>query len=245
MVMSPRLLRPVASGFNPKRLTGLAAWYDASVLSSVTLTSGFVSQWNDLSGGGLNLTQGTEAARPGVGTLNGRQAIVFDGSNDFLANAAMPSGYQFGTIAILFTQDQNPGSTFLHGNVSASTFGFRIAYSQLGTDFRTESYNSSGTAYRASGGVRSGTDPRVLVHTFDGQTTATMRLDGTAFTGTNTFGRLDEVGLIVGAARSSGATATPMNGRVGEVVIYTRLLSAAEISRVEGYLAKKWGATLA
>ena len=54
MPMSPRLLRPrAASGFTPKAISGLSAWYDASVASSVTITSGFVSQWNDLSGGGL------------------------------------------------------------------------------------------------------------------------------------------------------------------------------------------------
>ena len=37
MAMSPRLLRPRASGFNPRSIPGLAVWLDASKASSVTL----------------------------------------------------------------------------------------------------------------------------------------------------------------------------------------------------------------
>ena len=40
------------------------AWYDASDTSSLTIVSNKVSQWNDKSGSGFHLSQGTAANRP-------------------------------------------------------------------------------------------------------------------------------------------------------------------------------------
>ena len=57
MSMNPRLLRPTASGFNPKSIAGLEAWYAADVASSITIATG-VQQWADLSGKGRHLIQG-------------------------------------------------------------------------------------------------------------------------------------------------------------------------------------------
>lgn len=42
----------------------LFAWYDASDLKTITLVSGNVSQWNDKSGNGFNVSQATAGNRP-------------------------------------------------------------------------------------------------------------------------------------------------------------------------------------
>jgi len=86
MPMSPRLLRPRASGFNPRSISGLTAWWDASDASTITAVSGGVSVWLDKSGLGRTLYQGVAANRPATGTrtIGGKNALDFDGSNDAL-----------------------------------------------------------------------------------------------------------------------------------------------------------------
>jgi hypothetical protein len=246
MPMSPRLLRPVAAGgFNPKRIAGLSAWYDASVTSSLTLVNGFVSQWSDLSGGGLNLTQGAEANRPGTGTLGGRQAIDFDGSNDFLANAGVPTGWEFGSLFVSFSQDATAASQSLaSANVSALSLRMGVLWSNAG-EFRTQSVNAGGATTSASGGSAATNTPRLLAYTFNGQSSAGLRLNGTALAGTTGTTTSNDAGLVVGIRRISAANSLPFDGQIGEFIVYNRVLSASEIATVEQYLSRKWGMTLA
>jgi len=64
MPMSPRLLRPRATGFNPKSISGLKLWLDVANTSSLTFNGSTVSQVNDLSGNGFHATQGTANNQP-------------------------------------------------------------------------------------------------------------------------------------------------------------------------------------
>jgi hypothetical protein len=244
--MNPRLLVPRASGFNPKSIAGLAAWYDATVASSVTLASGFVSQWDDLSGGGLHLSQATEADRPSLGTLGGKTAIDFDGSNDFLRNAQAPASWLFGTYFIAFSQDTatNVGQTLITLNVAGQTYRMGLVWSAL-QEFRTQQISGTGSVSNVSGGSGVTNTPRLITHTYDGTSSGSLRLSGTSLTGSSSVTASSDSGVIVGIRRASNVSSLPMDGKVGELVIYNRVLSATEIARIERYLAAKWGATLA
>ncbi len=237
--MSPRLLRPRApSGFNPRTLSGLSAWYDASVTSSVTLTGGFVSQWNDLSGNGINLSQSTEANRPGTATVNGRQAIDFDGSNDNLATTTEVTP---GTVFNVHIIDTSAAQS-VYGVQSGSGATLRsssLIFSSLG-EYRSQSV-ASGFNAGFSGGSRTA-NPRISAHTFSG-TAIAGRLDGAGFGGTTTTTGTNVNGVWLGIRNIGGSLALPMDGKICEHLIYNRVLSADEISRVERYLAAKWGVT--
>jgi hypothetical protein len=89
MAMSPRLLRPVASGFNPASISGLAAWYDGAASSTITLNGSTVSQWADRSGNGRNLVQATAALQPNYNAtgLNGRGTLSTTGTQWMQASA--------------------------------------------------------------------------------------------------------------------------------------------------------------
>ena len=89
MGMSPRLLRPRATGFNPKSIAGLEAWYAADVASSITIATG-VQQWSDLSGKGRHLIQDTTNNQPAYNsvTVNGKPTVTFDGTNDRMVTTA-------------------------------------------------------------------------------------------------------------------------------------------------------------
>jgi hypothetical protein len=51
--------------------------------------------------------------------------------------------------------------------------------------------------------------------------------------------------VFLGAQRSAaGLNSFFLNGRIGEVITYSRALTLAEIQKIEGYLSKKWGIAL-
>jgi hypothetical protein len=244
MPMSPRLLRPVAAGgFNPKRLAGLSAWYDATVASSITLVSDYVSQWSDLSGAGHHLTQSVEADRPALGTISGKTAIDLDGSNDYLSNAAAPSGWEFGTIVCVHERDGG-GNQCLYGIVTAANNIMAGSLNNFFNEYRSNA-GANGTVGRSGGTATAGTQ-RLLTHTSDNTSVYGLRVSGEAVAGTNAGLFSNVVGTYLGA-RNSAALGLGLfwTGKVGEFIIYNRVLSASEITKVEQYLAAKWGVTLA
>lgn len=77
-----------APTISPNLLLGsaLVGWYDASQIVGLSDGSS-VSQWNDLSGNGHHLVQATGFKQPlyKTGITRGLPAVLFDGSDDFLA----------------------------------------------------------------------------------------------------------------------------------------------------------------
>lgn len=97
MPMSPRLLRPRATGFDPRVISGCICNLDASVLSSLfqnsdgttaaTATDDPVGYWADLSGLGNHARQTVATgSRPflKLNNQNGRPGLLWDGSNDWM-----------------------------------------------------------------------------------------------------------------------------------------------------------------
>ncbi len=74
-------------GFTPADLPNLVAWYDASDLTTITESGGAVSQWDDKSGNGWHLLQGTGGDRPtsGTRTVNGLNVLDFNGTSSKMA----------------------------------------------------------------------------------------------------------------------------------------------------------------
>lgn len=79
---------------SPQVLSGLIGWWDADDLSTITQAGGVTSQWNDKSGQGNHLIQGTGAAQPAVisSGRNGRAVLRFDGSNDLMTTSGAIGG---------------------------------------------------------------------------------------------------------------------------------------------------------
>lgn len=108
----------LAGGWTPKSVSGLAAWYDASDSTTLTIATG-VSQWRDKSGNGRTLRQSTGNNQPlsTSRTLNGRTVLDFDGTNDVLSyvdGSAVPI-YDIN----IFT----PRATSIFGVVATDTTG--------------------------------------------------------------------------------------------------------------------------
>lgn len=235
MAMSPRLLRPLASGFNPKKFTGLAAWYDASVASSITLNSTTVSQWDDLSGNSRHQVQASASLQPTYNAtgLNGKGALTTTGTQWMQASAfATPAAGEYTAFSVLkFDILTGQPYAFQRGGVNdahslliatANTWNARRGSGNAGTLNLTVNQSE----WYLVTTVFTPTLARVYVGTTQGT-------DNTASVSAPTGNKV----LFL-----FGLSSTTLGGRPGfaEFIYYHARLSATEIAAVQSYLQKKW-----
>ena len=224
--------------------TTLQVWFDGADGGQFTPTvsdGDTFTQWSDKSNFAHNANPtGGATTRPTYRTAvqNGKSIVRFDGTNDCLsvnpiAWAQSLSGMSMIIVSkfsntsgtqTLTTSDQDDMGMFIDTN-------FKVTMAGVSAD-------SSATA-----------DSSFHIHTlvFDGSQSGNAarlvyRIDGSAktltFTGT--------VGATTSASNGTifigcDDSAEFMNGDVGEVLMFNKALSGAEISGLESYLTTKWG----
>jgi hypothetical protein len=248
--MDNRLLRPrAASGFDLRRIAGLALWYDAAdsgrlfdatTGGSGVAADGAVARWEDKSGNGKHLTQGTLNNRPirKAAARNGRDVLLFDGNDDILKVDMNQALAQPVTVLMVFRIVANPGS--LNGRI------FHSSSAEL-SETNAAIFAVNGTANdhvinfgtNVSVSVGRDTNWHQWLLSVDGAST-TIRQDavqiGTTFSpGANSVNRY----LSVGGRYHDNLRL--LNTEIGEIAFFSRLLSADERARVEGYTFAKWG----
>jgi hypothetical protein len=243
MAMSPRLLRPLATGFNPKSIAGLITWIDFADTAAVTLDgSNKISAVTDKSGSGYNGTQTTSGNRLGVSTLNGRQCA--DGGTEAHSLAVrythLPGAtlnYQEGYFAGIWDAG---GSTFptYNGIMSgASVTGSGVGAFVIG-QVNVNGFNASGTFTRSIDGgsviaINNTSAANGAISPFPAITSAfVMRGFANNSVGVN--------GWTIGTDRAEAGRG--WLGRIGEVMFFNRVLASSEALKVRRYLAIKWGA---
>lgn len=258
-----------AAAFSPSDLAGLKAWYDASDAATITSSGGAVSQWNDKSGNGLHLSQGTAANRPTTGsaTRNSLNVLSFDGSDDNLVASTASDwnfthqGPTFTIFAVVFVSN---ASNTTNINTVCSTVGFVRSGIQFSCDNRT---GSSRTDRLTVVGYNESQQETLLHesnnefpvgswHIFaitcdpDNATAAnriTTRRNGSTLSLTNprtnapSSAANARTPLNVGSQGApSVAPVNPLKGEIGELIFYEASLTAENISQVETYLNTKW-----
>jgi len=248
MPMNPRLLRPRASatGFDPRKIGTLAAWYDFSDSSTLALVNSLVSEIRNKSGTAPTLSQGVEANRPSLSAINGKQAALFDGANDHLFSNTAVAGE--GTIFAVFGRTGNNNSVAVSFCAAPSTITALAVGTAAGNDATADA--SVFGRFSGTGGVFTGTaqtldSPHVVVSgTFNRTAAPALRVNGV--TGTQSVsaftGNANQA--AIGARNVSTTYQSFFNSTVGEVLLYPSVLSAAQIQAVERYLAAKWGISL-
>jgi hypothetical protein len=242
MGMNPRLLRPTESGFDPRRIAGLALWldasdsatlFDATTGGSVVAAGGAVGRWEDKSGNGRHATQGTANNRPqrSAASVNGRDAVLFDGSNDFFTTTSFALSQPITALAVV-----RPTSIGFAAIVDGSQSGTRVQFGVLsdgrmrmfaGAIFDTNAVAFSQNTTTLAGGIYNSTSSQHRVN-------SAVLSSGNASPGTNGL----SAGANIAAANDGG---TPFPGRICEIVYYSGVLNSASLSAVETYLMRKWG----
>jgi hypothetical protein len=235
--MSPRLLRPVATGFNPKSISGLDMWLDANDSGTLTPSTGPVSEWRDKAKGSV-FAQLDFNNRPTLTTINGKTALLFDGSNDTLSCV---NPFTTFPLSMFFVQRivsfSNFGMTYTVG--SSNDFNLR----QNGTTGQLQIQMTSTAAGYASTTL-STTAAQLISVVYDSTAANSVAyLDGTARTPTS--GGFSQPTLSGTHYIGSRAGSFPFNGYIGEILVYSKTVSATERAKITQYLGKKWGIAVA
>ena len=246
MGMSGRLLRPLATGFTPRNISGLAAWWDASDAASITTVSGRVSQWNDKSGNGVHATQTTANNRPEntSQTLNGRAVMTFDGSNDIMSFTGTARTDETQFVVVRNNMVASAVSTQQILGDASSGFGVTAVIKNDGStnsDVFTHcgGFSLGTTSARYQFPANNPFGPAVVSAIRSSASGGILRTDGVqraTCTTSNSYA-LARIGGV--------GSSLPLNGYIAEIVIYSRALSVADVQRVERYLGTKWGLPVA
>jgi len=223
--------------WTPANIT-TALWLDAADASTITTVSGAVSQWDDKSGNGTNVAQATSSNRPTIASSfqNSRNALLFDGSNDFLESAGNFSITGNPSFSVFMASRNFSAAIGWGANAVAQGAGFisnGFAF-MGGNTFTFNTIPAADTStiigFRKTAGAISGSsnlfENGVINQASSGQPIATPNIASQKLR----IGRLNEFSLF-------------FNGHVFEIIVLNSAASLDTRQRIEGYLAHKWGLT--
>lgn len=225
--MNHRLLRPKASGFNLKSISGLEMWMDGSDSTTMTFNGTAVSEWRDKSGKGNTFTQPTALNQPTF-TASARNSL--SGIN-FPNTAQMngPSGFSFAQPTTWVMAFQAP--------TSAGTWSLYD-----GNTARQHIFGNSATELR----MFAGASP-VIATIVSAQWYVAVLI----YNGTSSTHRISTLTASTTSAGTNAITApriganNSLRGDLGELAMFSKALSDTEATAVLKYLSKKWSVTLA
>jgi len=214
----------VASGQNFPLSLNPALWLDAADTTTITESSGSVSQWNDKSGNGNNVTQGNAAQQPttGIATIAGKNVISNDGNDRLISPSISFTGL---TMLAVF---QHTSENFALLGTDLSTVW--AAAGQSGST-STNIVNNLGTMILSfNRSLFTGTNRNQLYNELASSTKViTLQVSGSATRQLTPFSYTDAGFIPVGA--------------MAEIIIVDGTLTAGQIAAAESYLANKWGIT--
>jgi hypothetical protein len=229
--------------------SNLGFWLDASDPTTLTESSGIVSQWNDKSGNGVNFTQSTSASRPSLypDPVTRNQFLRFDGADD---NMTAVNSFWSGKTSFSFFwaykwntgsgTDYEPIMTTTNSANSADNGSLHyINPSDLGAAYPMYVSNSP-NAYDGYGSYISGKTNINEIHT-SSQVYSVMK-NGVAegslqFPGTPGASENYRINI---AFQYQPARYAKLD--IGEIIAYSSVLSAVDATKVRNYLNAKWRA---
>lgn len=209
--------------------TGMNFWIDASQSDTVTLTSGKVSQVDDLSGSGNHAVQGTAANRPlyAEGFLNGLNALAADGDDELVMTSLTATDRTCTMFAVGAAHNL---ANFAHLFVSNAVGGLAWRIDQTTGALNTDSLATANIGNQGNAAV-SPYVPFIAVCNISA-TNVEHILNGVSETDSNST-------ALSGAGTMR--VLTTYIGLMGEMISYPNQLSAGDIAQTTGYLKQKWG----
>ena len=240
-------------------LTGLVAWYKPETLASTYSNGDSITTWADSSGNSRDLTgSGTTRPLAAANAFGTYMAADFDGTDDILSTASYQQAPN-PCYSIVFEMDvlkqfngpitimnQNPPAWYTGvGNLSWVT-----TLIHNNGKIQVNRFKDTNNNYDNSlDGAVSATTKYIMTIAYT-EIAWDMRLNGSEVSGgasTNTpsssFPSLDTAYIHLG---HGGHSSSPFNGKIVEAVVYDAVdIDNANSIWVEGYLADKYGITLA
>lgn len=224
------------SGFNPKSITGLTAWFAADKITGVA-DGASLAAWPDSSGNGNNATQATGGNQPtyynttAAKLVNGLPAVWWANSTDYMTTAAFATALTVGTVFAVASIDNGGANTYVYDGI-ASNNRWALAYGFPGLGI------TQGGSAPIQGSFTQGTTVHQYTAGFAASSASFFNLDGVSV-GTGNIGAETLTGITLGAYY--GLQDYNYNGVMCEFLWYNSVLSPTDISKVEAYLKSKWG----
>ena len=234
----------MAPSFTPADLSNLRMWHDASNTSSITHSSGVVSQINDLSGNSFHGTQGDAPRQPTTNsdTVNGLNAITFDTTDFLFVNALNPASADLTNFFVcqVDASDNEFDSIWSLNNANdfqidaggGATFGFQYRHDNLGTTTSPIAFNGGGSTYGTA-------HIYVVILDSTAGTVTLIRDGGTPHVLTGYNGNLSS-NQNYHIMANRGLT-QEVDGLFCEDAFYTDVKSTADLNSLGNALGTKWG----
>jgi len=213
-----------------------ALWLDASDESTITASSGRISQWSDKSGNSRNATQATGAQQPKITTAaqNSRSVVEFDPVSSSFQRLSFSRLANLGHVFFVAKKNDVDDSEVVLTDGSVTDLR-GVFLGNLGSNFRAQQIAGSlSTATRNNWHIAE-------VRT-DG-TNASLGIDATRTTSADAdVMSSSDIGWYRNP-NTSFVNQYSFRGQIGEIILCTTALSDSTRQKVEGYLAHKWGLT--
>ena len=240
-------------GFIPTQVAGLALWLDASDTTTITQSSGNITQWRDKSTSGLTATAANNPTLVAK-IQNGFPGISLDGSTQYFN---LGNNLNMGTNQIYIFVVSKFNSTADGAIIGKSLYGSAGArYSLLRSGALIPLIEASGGAVNNSGfNSDTSTSARLLNMVWDRSTINLYQNGSSVFSvGLSDSSNLTTGNsLLIGAYQNGSGGVPPapglyMNGYIHEILMYFTSTSSplgnTSRQQIESYLAQKWGLTL-
>jgi hypothetical protein len=229
-------------GFDPRTIPNCALWLDPADTSTVTLNGANVSQLNDKSGLGYNMSQSTAGNQPTYSTaLNGNRMLTFtQASSTRLSNVSFPAFIGAGAASYFLVEYNMTGT----GN--PGPFGY-----SAGPNFGLIYQYNPGNVVGGTNFI-SGFQPFYDVTLYDVAFYSPVpRISYLTIpnTGSGMVGFINGVSRVVstqtagtysGTFSVGSGTNGFISGNICELIVFNRSLTNSERQQIEGYLAQKW-----
>jgi hypothetical protein len=230
-----------SSFFNPSEILGCQLWLRGDL--GITFNGSAVSGWADQSGNGNNASQGTPAQQPqySATAMNGFPAIHSDGAAGYMST----SSFTLGSDATLIVATQASSTTQGNAHRLLET-GYDTAYF-LGGGATTPTtiykliVNNSVAPYGLAEGGTIATSNQIVTGVYNSSTTfGTLYVNG-AQVGQDVFTAPASVSKPMFILTDAFGFGGYWNGYIGEVLVYNRALTSAELRRIHKYLGNRYG----
>jgi hypothetical protein len=212
------------ASFAPTDIANLHSWYRADL--GVTDSSG-VSDWNDQSGNGRDLTEATnKPTYQATGGPNSLPCVSFDGTNDILSDTFTSLAQPFHGFAIIKTTTVSGVAGLICGAVSGERFhdtqgGCFVYFGGTGIT-RSPAHSDTTTWY-------------LWEYNINGASSSVIRGSDAATTGDVGSGAL--TGLTLGQLPGFGFGAF----FIAEFALYSAVISGANLTSLRSYFASRYG----
>jgi|WetSurMetagenome_2_1015567.scaffolds.fasta_scaffold01074_11 hypothetical protein len=223
--------------WRPTMVAGLQWWLAADHVSGVA-DGGAMSAWNDSSGNGYNLAQGTPAAQPHWqdNIINGKPVVRFDGG-DYMSVGNVFSIGDTLTIIVVLRKNITTRATILGQENTTGAFQFEINY---GIDGAVGTIINTTFISYGSGATRPANTPNMITYTRNGagDTHAEYEMGSPIILGThNTTSFTGNGSKYIGRR---GNASQMYVGDIAELMLWSTCLTADQLNDAHVYLAKKY-----